>query len=81
MTATTSPTSEAATSLENGDNTAALALPGHTMRTIVQAEYRSADVLRVEAIERPTTGDNEVLVRVHAAGLDGGTWHMMAGLP
>ena len=51
------------------------------MQAIVQPEYGSADVLRVEEIERPTIGDNEVLVRVHAAGLDRGTWHLMAGLP
>jgi NADPH:quinone reductase-like Zn-dependent oxidoreductase len=26
-------------------------------------------------------GDDEVLVRVHAAGVDQGVWHVMAGLP
>src|SRR3954447_23062903 len=52
-----------------------------TMQAIVQAEYGSADVLRVEEIGRPTIGEDEVLVRVHAAGLDRGTWHLMTGLP
>jgi NADPH:quinone reductase-like Zn-dependent oxidoreductase len=65
----------------NGDKTASPALPRETMRAIVQAEYGSADVLRIGKIERPTIGDREVLVRVHAAGLDRGTWHQMAGLP
>jgi NADPH:quinone reductase-like Zn-dependent oxidoreductase len=49
------------------------------MRAIVQAEYGSADVLRVEEIDRPTVEGNEVLIRVRAAGLDRGTWHLMAG--
>src|SRR3954471_7384276 len=49
------------------------------MRAIVQTEYGSSDVLRVAEIDRPEIGDDEVLVRVHAAGLDRGTWHLMAG--
>ena len=49
------------------------------MRAIVATEYGSADVLRVAEIDRPTIADDEVLVRVHAAGLDRGTWHLMAG--
>ncbi len=32
-------------------------------------------------IERPVIGADEVLVQVHAAGLDRGTWHLMAGMP
>jgi NADPH:quinone reductase-like Zn-dependent oxidoreductase len=52
-----------------------------TMRAIVQKEYGSADVLSVAEIERPVIGADEVLVQVHAAGLDRGTWHLMAGLP
>ena len=51
------------------------------MRAIVQTEYGSADVLRVAEIDRPAIADDEVLVRVHAAGLDRGTWHLMAGQP
>jgi NADPH:quinone reductase-like Zn-dependent oxidoreductase len=52
-----------------------------TMRAVVQDEYGEAEVLRLEEIERPAIGDDEVLVRVHAAGLDQGAWHLMAGLP
>jgi NADPH:quinone reductase-like Zn-dependent oxidoreductase len=54
---------------------------GSRMRAIVQTEYGSADVLRVAEIERPAIADDDVLVRVHAAGLDRGTWHVMAGRP
>ena len=51
------------------------------MQAIVQAGYGSADVLRLEEIARPAPADGEVLLRVHAAGLDRGTWHLMAGQP
>ncbi|MFI5898464.1 NAD(P)-dependent alcohol dehydrogenase [Actinoplanes sp. NPDC051513] len=51
------------------------------MQAIVQDRYGSADVLRVDEIDRPTIGPAEVLIHVHAAGLDRGTWHFMAGMP
>jgi NADPH:quinone reductase-like Zn-dependent oxidoreductase len=53
------------------------------MAAIVQDEYGAApeDVLRLEEIDRPTIGAREVLVRVRAASVDRGTWHLMAGLP
>jgi NADPH:quinone reductase-like Zn-dependent oxidoreductase len=51
------------------------------MRAIVQDAYGTTDVLSLREIDRPTVGDDEVLVRVHAAGLDQGVWHLMAGLP
>jgi NADPH:quinone reductase-like Zn-dependent oxidoreductase len=52
-----------------------------TMRAIVQDTYGSAEVLRLDRIARPQIADDEVLVQVRAAGLDRGTWHMMAGQP
>jgi len=52
-----------------------------TMRAIVQDKYGEADVLRVGQIARPEPAGNEVLVRVRAAGLDRGTWHLMVGRP
>jgi NADPH:quinone reductase-like Zn-dependent oxidoreductase len=51
------------------------------MRAVVQDRYGTVDVLRHEHIARPVCGDQEVLVRVHAAGLDRGTWHLMTGKP
>jgi NADPH:quinone reductase-like Zn-dependent oxidoreductase len=53
------------------------------MAAIVQDEYGAApeDVLRLAEIERPTIEEGEVLVRVRAASVDRGTWHVMAGLP
>jgi NADPH:quinone reductase-like Zn-dependent oxidoreductase len=56
---------------------------GQTMKAVVQTRYSPApeDLFRVAQIDRPTVGDGEVLVRVHAASVDRGTWHIMAGLP
>jgi len=58
--------------------------PDATMRAIVQDAYGpiAEAVLRLEAaVARPTIGEDEVLVRVAAASVDRGTWHIMAGLP
>ena len=52
-----------------------------TMRAIMQAGYGSAGVLHLADIGRPAAAGGEVLLRVHAAGLDRGTWHLMAGQP
>jgi NADPH:quinone reductase-like Zn-dependent oxidoreductase len=51
------------------------------MKAIVRDAYGSADVLELRDIDRPVVGDDEVLVRVRAAGVDQGVWHIMAGLP
>ncbi|MEV4642637.1 NAD(P)-dependent alcohol dehydrogenase [Actinoplanes sp. NPDC049548] len=51
------------------------------MRAVVQDRYGSAEVLRVAHVARPVIADHEVLVRVHAAGLDRGTEHLMTGKP
>jgi NADPH:quinone reductase-like Zn-dependent oxidoreductase len=51
------------------------------MRAIVQDKYGSTDVFRLAQVDRPRIADNEVLVQVRAAGLDRGTWHVMAGQP
>jgi NADPH:quinone reductase-like Zn-dependent oxidoreductase len=53
------------------------------MQAIVQRRYGTApeDVLRLEQIARPAVKAGEVLVRVRAASVDRGTWHLMAGIP
>jgi NADPH:quinone reductase-like Zn-dependent oxidoreductase len=43
--------------------------------------YGSADVLELRDIQQPSIGDDEVLVRVRAAGVDPGVWHLMTGEP
>ncbi|MFF9866340.1 NAD(P)-dependent alcohol dehydrogenase [Streptomyces sp. NPDC013953] len=51
------------------------------MKAIVQDEYGSTDVLRLGEVDKPAAGEGEVLVRVHAAAVDAGFWHLMTGLP
>ena len=54
-----------------------------TMKAIVQKTYGDApeEVLVLGEVPRPVVGDGEVLVRVAAASVDRGTWHVMAGVP
>jgi len=54
-----------------------------TMTAVAQDEYGTAPetVLRLAEITRPAIADDEILVRVRAASVDRGTWHLMAGLP
>ncbi len=50
------------------------------MRAVVQDHY-GLDHLRVADVPEPVPGRDEVLVRVTAAGVDRGTWHLAVGLP
>lgn len=52
-----------------------------TMRAVVQRRYGGSDVLQLARVPRPAVRDDQVLVRVHAAGLDRGTEHLMTGKP
>src|SRR5580692_279981 len=51
------------------------------MKAIVQDRYGSADLLEFRDIATPVIAGDEVLVRVHAAGVDRGVCHLMTGLP
>jgi NADPH:quinone reductase-like Zn-dependent oxidoreductase len=51
------------------------------MKALVQDTYGATDVLELRDIDKPEIADDEVLVRVHAAGVDRGVWHVMTGLP
>jgi NADPH:quinone reductase-like Zn-dependent oxidoreductase len=69
--------------------TLAMPLANHTeahaqvneMKALLQSGYGSTDVLCVGKAARPKPGPEEVLVQVHAAGVDRGTWHLMTGRP
>jgi NADPH:quinone reductase-like Zn-dependent oxidoreductase len=51
------------------------------VKAIVQDAYGSTDVLDPCDIGRPEIADDEVLVRMHAAGVDRDVWHLVTGLP
>jgi NADPH:quinone reductase-like Zn-dependent oxidoreductase len=51
------------------------------MKAIVRDTYGSADVLELRDIDIPEIKEDEVLVRVHAAGVGRDVWHVMTGLP
>ena len=51
------------------------------MKAITQDRYGPVDVLELRDVDKPAISDDEVLVRVHAAGVDRGAWHFMTGLP
>ena len=51
------------------------------MKAIVYHHYGSPDVLRYEDVEKPTAGDNQVLIKVRAASVNPFDWHFMRGTP
>ena len=51
------------------------------MKAIIQDSYGPPDVLELRDIEAPVVGEDEVLVRVHAAGAGPDVWHIMTGKP
>ncbi len=61
--------------------TTTTAVRAGTMTAVVQDSYGTPDVLHSAEVERPGIADDEVLVRVHAAGVARGDWHVMTGRP
>src|SRR5215216_5619922 len=53
----------------------------NAMKAIVQDKYGSPDVLELRAIDRPVVKDDDVLVRVRAAAVNIGDWHLLRGVP
>jgi NADPH:quinone reductase-like Zn-dependent oxidoreductase len=51
------------------------------MKAITCHNYGSSDVLKYEEIEKPTAGDDEVLIKVRAASVNPVDWHLMEGKP
>src|SRR3954447_2932726 len=51
------------------------------MKAIVQDKYGSPDVLELKDIDKPVAKDDEVLIRVRAAAVNIGDWHLLRGTP
>ncbi len=54
---------------------------GPSMRALMQRCYGAPDVLTLEQVAKPVPADDEVLVKVHAAGTNPLDWHYMRGKP
>ena len=51
------------------------------MKAIVLTKYGSADVLKLEEVEKPTPKDNQVSIQVHATSVNDWDWCLMRGTP
>lgn len=51
------------------------------MKAIIHSRYGNPEVLQVTTLERPALQKNAVLIRMMAAGLDYGLWHLLSGKP
>lgn len=51
------------------------------MKAVVRHEYGSPDVLELEEVEKPKVGDDEVLVKVHAASLNASDVEILTARP
>jgi NADPH:quinone reductase-like Zn-dependent oxidoreductase len=51
------------------------------MKAIVQDRFGPPEVLQLADTDRPEVGAGDVLVRVHAAGLNPADWHILRGDP
>jgi NADPH:quinone reductase-like Zn-dependent oxidoreductase len=51
------------------------------VKAIVQDRYGPPSVLQFAEVDKPVPGDDDLLLRVHAAGVDPSVWHFMTGLP
>ncbi len=52
-----------------------------TMQAIVYSCYGGPEVLELATVKKPVPGDEQVLVRVHAASVNPLDWHYMRGSP
>ena len=51
------------------------------IKAIVQDKYGSPDVLELKDVDKPVAREDEVLVRVRAAAVNIGNWHLLRGIP
>ena len=57
------------------------AVPRQPMKAVVYCDYGSANVLKLQDVEKPVPDSNQVLVRVRAVSVNPLDWHFMRGEP
>jgi NADPH:quinone reductase-like Zn-dependent oxidoreductase len=53
----------------------------HHMKSIIQTQYGSPDILQLKDVNKPTPKEGEVLVKIHATGLNIRDWYILTGSP
>ncbi len=51
------------------------------MRAVVQTQYGGREALELREVDRPALGEGNVLIRVHATGVNDGDWALLQGKP
>ncbi len=51
------------------------------MKAVVYTQYGSPDVLHLKEVEKPTPKDNEVLIKIYAAGINAADGYLLKGEP
>ena len=51
------------------------------MKAIVYTKYGPPDVLHLEEVKKPALNEDQVLVKVHAASINAGDWHLLTADP
>src|SRR6266498_383673 len=51
------------------------------MKSIIQTEYGTPEILQLKTVEKPTPKDNQVLVKLHATGVNLRDWYLLTGHP
>ncbi len=51
------------------------------MKAIIYRTYGPSDVVNLEDVDKPVPADDQVLVKIHAAGVNPLDWHFMRGTP
>jgi NADPH:quinone reductase-like Zn-dependent oxidoreductase len=69
------------TKIRESDSLPGATPPRTTMKAIVQDKYGPPDVLEFKDIDKPAIGDNDVLIRVRASGVNPADWAIVGGLP
>ena len=50
---------------------------GDKMKAIVYTKYGPPDVLHLEEVKKPALNEEKVLVKVYAASINAGDWHLL----